>query len=83
MTSNLKHHGVSFDEAALVFQDNGRLETYDGREGCGEDRWVTIELAWSALLYVVHTVRDDENIRTISARRTNGKERKKYYKANH
>jgi len=29
---NLKKHGVSFDDAKLVFFDSGRIETYDRRE---------------------------------------------------
>lgn len=33
---NLKKHGVSFDDALLVFYDPGRIETYDGREDYGE-----------------------------------------------
>ena len=29
---NLKKHGVSFEDAELVFYDGGRIETYDGRQ---------------------------------------------------
>ena len=39
---NLKKHGVSFEDAELVFYDSGRVEAYDGREDYGEDRWATI-----------------------------------------
>lgn len=35
---NLKKHGVSFEEAELVFYDPSRIETEDGRENYGEDR---------------------------------------------
>ena len=28
---NLRKHGVSFEDAVLVFYDSGRIETYDGR----------------------------------------------------
>ena len=45
---NLKKHGVAFEDAMLVFYDSGRIETYDGREDYGEDRWATIGLAYSA-----------------------------------
>ena len=38
---NLQNHGISFDDAALVFYDQGRIETYDGREDYSEDRWAT------------------------------------------
>ena len=79
---NLQKHGVSFDDAALVFYDQGRIETYDGREDHGEDRWATIgRVAWS-LLYVVYTVREEETIRIISARKAVSYEQKQYRKAN-
>jgi len=79
---NLKKHGVSFEDAELVFYDPGRVETYDGREDYGEDRWATIGLAYSAVLYVVYTVRHEDTIRLISARKANADERKKYREAN-
>jgi uncharacterized DUF497 family protein len=75
---NLQKHGVAFEDAALVFYDRGRIETYDGREDYKEDRWATIGLAYSAVLYVVYTVREEESIRLISARKANEKERKRY-----
>lgn len=56
--SNLRKHGVSFEDAALVFYDTGRIEIHDGRENYGEDRWATIGFAWTLLLAVVYTVRD-------------------------
>jgi len=80
--SNLRKHGVSFEDAELVFYDSGRVEAYDGREDYGEDRWATIGLAYSAVLYVVYTVRHEETIRLISARKANADERKQYREAN-
>jgi uncharacterized DUF497 family protein len=79
---NLKKHGVSFEDAELVFYDAGRIETYDGREDYGEDRWATIGFAYLAVLYVVYTVRHTETIRIISVRKANANERKQYSKAN-
>lgn len=69
--SNLRKHRVSFDEAARVFLDPNRIETFDGRESYGEDRWKTVGVVEPALLAVVYTVRseDDEIIRLISARK--------------
>ena len=47
-----------------------------------EDRWATIGLvAWS-ILYVVYTVREEETIRIISARKAVPHEQKQYRKAN-
>jgi uncharacterized DUF497 family protein len=79
---NLKKHGIAFEDAGLVFYDDGRLETHDGHEAYGEDRWATIGLVGSVVLYVIYTVRNKEIIRLISARKANGNERKQYREAN-
>lgn len=79
---NLRKHGVPFSVAARVLFDPFRVEVYDGREDYGEDRWATIGHVAPALLYVVYTVRDEETIRLISARKANEQERKQYSQAN-
>ena len=79
---NLQKHGISFEDAEHVFYDLGRIETYDGSQDYGEDRWATIGLASSAVLYVVYTVRSEETIRLISARKANAHEQKQYRQAN-
>lgn len=81
--SNQHKHGINFELASLVFFDPLRIERYDGREGYGEDRWITIGLIEPALLYVVYTLRgeDDQIIRLISARKANAQERNTYYQA--
>lgn len=79
---NLQKHGVSFDDAALVFYDHGRIESYDGRQDYGEDRWATIGLAIWSVLYVVYTVREEDTIRIISARKAIPHEQKQYREAN-
>jgi uncharacterized DUF497 family protein len=78
--SNLGKHQVSFEEAARVFLDPNRIETFDGREAYGEDRWKTVGLVEPALLAVVYTVRgeDDEIIRLISARKADSYEQAQY-----
>lgn len=81
-TSNYSKHLVAFDDAMLVFYDSGRIETYDGREDYGEDRWATIGMVSTAVLYVVYTERDGDTIRLISARKANAQERKQYSQAN-
>jgi uncharacterized DUF497 family protein len=79
---NLQKHGVAFEDAALVFYDTGRIESYDGREDYNEDRWATIGLAAWSVLYVVYTVREEETIRIISARKAVPHEQKQYREAN-
>ena len=78
---NLRKHGVRFRVAARVMLDPYRIEIYDGREDYGEDRWATIGYVDPVLLYVVYTVRDEETIRLISARKANEQERKQYRQA--
>ena len=79
-SSNLHKHGVSFEDAARVFLDPDRIETFDGRDSDGEDRWKTVGLVEPALLAVVYTVRDNDGevIRIISARKADANERSQY-----
>lgn len=79
---NLRKHGVAFEDAARVFLDGGRLESYDGRENYGEDRWATIGQVYATVLYVVYTVRHEDSIRIISARKAIYHEQNKYREAN-
>ncbi len=51
-SSNLDKHEVGFDEASRVFLDLNRIETFDGRNDYGEDRWKTVGLVDVALLAV-------------------------------
>ena len=77
---NLRKHRVSFEDAARVFLDPNRIETFDGRDAHGEDRWKTVGLVEPALLAVVYTVRgeDGDVIRLISARKADAYERAQY-----
>ncbi|MDR2154095.1 MAG: BrnT family toxin [Burkholderiaceae bacterium] len=49
----------------------------------GEDRWATIGLVWPTLLSVTYTIRQEETIRIISARKAAPHEQKQYRDANH
>jgi uncharacterized DUF497 family protein len=82
-TLNLQKHAITFEDAALVFSDPGRIEIYDDREDYGEDRWITVGFAYSMLLSVAYTVRDEETIRIISARKAATHEQRYYRDANH
>jgi hypothetical protein len=79
--SNRRKHGVSFEDAMLVFTDPFALADQD-RVANGELRWQTLGLVDGiVLLLVAHTVRnqaDDEVIRIISARRATRKEQQRY-----
>ena len=83
--SNLRKHGIRFEEAVWVFSDAFALSAQDRIEN-GEERWQTIGMVGGCLLILVaHTVRmEDEGlecIRIISARRADRTERKRYEQA--
>ena len=76
--SNLKKHGVSFDEAATVFEDLNAVTFNDDEHSTNEARSVTIGYSLRLrLLLVVNTDRE-YNIRIISARQATAGERKLY-----
>ncbi len=76
--SNLIKHGVSFEEAATALYDPMALVQED-TDSSGENRWVFIGLSSQTnLLTVVYTLRKEEIIRIISARKATRKEAKYY-----
>lgn len=78
--SNLRKHGVSFDEAVSVFADGLALTFADTDHFESEDRSRTYGVSNSGrLLVVVHTERRD-NVRIISARKATRYEKDIYEK---
>ncbi len=76
--SNFKKHGVSFDEATTSFLDPMALAQEDSGAQ-GEARWVLLGVASSGrLLAVCYTLRRDDTIRLISARKATAKEKQQY-----
>ena len=77
--SNLKKHGVTFEEAVTVFYDSLSATIHDPLHSFrNEDRFVTIGLSRSnRLLVVVHCDRD-KKIRLISARKATRREKVSY-----
>ncbi len=70
-SSNLKKHGISFEEAATAFSDDiGRLIP-DPDHSDEEDRFILLGMSWSLkVLVVCHCYRDSSSIiRIISARK--------------
>ncbi len=76
--SNLRKHGVSFDEAAEVFLDREGIEEFDPAHSVEEPRYRRIGLSSQRLLLVVFIDRSEDVIRIISARKATGKEHKLY-----
>jgi uncharacterized protein len=76
--SNLKKHGVSFNEASAVFKDPLSITFPDLDRLYGEERYVIIGLSSAnRILIVSHTDRADR-VRIISAREATRNERRFY-----
>ena len=76
--SNVRKHGVSFDEAGSVFLDQLAVSGPDPDHSVGESRYITFGMSsLGRLLAVSHTYRPGA-IRIISARRVTRAERKIY-----
>lgn len=77
--TNVKKHGVSFDEAKSVFLDEfARLE-HDPDHSIYEDRFVLLGVSsLLRLLVVIHVEIEEDIIRIISARKATKKEGQQY-----
>ena len=76
--SNLRKHGVAFEEAATVFQDDLSLSGEDPDHSANEERMITFGISnRGRLLVVSHTIRQGR-IRVISARPVTQMERRIY-----
>ena len=75
--SNQDKHGIDFNDAKEVFDDENRTNSQDRRKDYCEKRWITIGKMFKAIVMVVYTIRDTA-IRIISARMSNKREREKY-----
>ena len=74
---NIEKHGISFETAAAMFCGI-ILSRIDDREDYGEVREISIgRVETDVVVTIVHTNRDGD-IRLISARRANRRERKDY-----
>jgi uncharacterized protein len=80
--TNVRKHGVSFNEAATVFADPDALDGPDLKHSAQENRSLRLGRSLAdRVLIVAYTTRgsgDDEKIRIISARRASRKERAAY-----
>jgi hypothetical protein len=75
--TNLRLHGISFEDALPVFLDPWRLEVEDDREDYGEPRYYSIGMVDDVVLAVIYTWRG-ECARIISARKATRAEQRKY-----
>jgi uncharacterized protein len=78
--TNLKKHGVAFEEARSVFYDENAVEFYDDEHSEWDDRFLLLGLSSRLrLLLVCHCYREEEGvIRIVSARKATQGESEHY-----
>lgn len=76
--SNVRKHGVSFEEAATAVSDPLATTGADPDHSVTEDRYITFGVSARGRLLVVAHTEEYETIRIISARRASKGERKLY-----
>lgn len=78
---NKEKHGISFEDAKEVFDDDNAILFDDPDHSVGEERFLIIgEAATSKICIVSHCYRDNNVIRIISAREATKNEKKIYEK---
>ncbi len=81
--SNEHKHGITFEMAVIAFHDPFILMALDNRYCHIEERWKTLGLAQQNIIYIVHTIEENEYgeeiIRIISARKATPSETRRYY----
>ena len=85
---NQRKHGISFELATLVFEDENCLVSLDRVDEMGEQRWhalgaVSAEPGIALVLLVAHVLREEDRdgeeiIRIISARRAGKNDVRRY-----
>lgn len=76
--ANQRDHGVSFEEATEVFDDEFALEEYDVAHSTDEPRFSIIGFSSRRLLLVVYAEREKNVIRIIAAWKASKKYREAY-----
>jgi uncharacterized DUF497 family protein len=80
--TNIKKHGVSFEEARTAFYDESAVQFYDPDHSDEEDRFVLLGLSLKPqVLVVCHCFRESETVvHIISARKADKDEELEYWK---
>jgi uncharacterized DUF497 family protein len=75
---NIQKHGIDFRDAVYIFSDPFALSISDDYAQY-EERWLLVGLNLkNQVLLVVHTFRDGDTTRIISARKATNKEKSTY-----
>lgn len=81
-THNLEKHGVSFEEAQTVFEDQLFIVFADPDHSTGENRYLIMGESKQGRLLVVSYTERKRKVRLISARRATRQERRAYEEEN-
>ena len=76
--SNLRKHGVSFDDASTVFADLQAMNMPDPLHSHGESRFIVLGKSRHGAVLVVSYTERGTRTRLISARPASRKERRQY-----
>ncbi|MFH0921277.1 MAG: BrnT family toxin [Fibrobacterota bacterium] len=81
--SNRQKHGISFEQAAIVFRDPRLVSVFDETHSNIEDRWITLGISAGGGLLVVHHTFEEINdnkirIRIFSSRKATKNETRQY-----
>ena len=81
--SNIKKHGVSFEEARTIFYDEKSLQFFDPDHSKDEERFILLGMSVKLRsLVVCHCFREKDNvIRIISARKADSQEQLEYWRS--
>jgi uncharacterized protein len=75
---NLEKHGVTFEEAASVFDDTLYIDFYDPDHSIDEHRYLIIGKSVAGRLLIVSYTERNQSARLISAREVTSAERRAY-----
>ncbi|MGR3221152.1 MAG: BrnT family toxin [Candidatus Anammoxibacter sp.] len=80
--TNIRKHGVSFEEARTVFYDANAIQFFDPDHSDKEDRFILLGISLKLrILIVCHCFRGNETVvRLISARKADRIEENEYWR---
>jgi uncharacterized protein len=80
--TNIKKHGVSFEEARAVFYDENAIQFFDPDHSDDEDRFILLGISFKLrTLVVCHCFKESEGIiRILSARKADDDEENEYWR---
>ncbi len=76
---NIDKHGIDFNDALTIFDDNDRIEAIDDRNDYGEERLQVIGEAKPGVLMVAYTWRHNNTTRRLISARTASKNERAMY----